>query len=105
MIACLQKVKDLFRHMQTVADRKCFILPWWDEDFSTYECIGYLSQFPSNIVEITIYIPQFFVRQGIGLVIEYLQMFLAHYEDLQVIKKEMRRWLKEEKCEIYCNIL
>ena len=73
--------------MQNVADRKCLILPWREDDFSTNNCIRHLSQFPMKISEITNYILRFFVQ---GLLTKCLQIYLDHCKEFQLINRGMR---------------
>ena len=75
---CMKKVKELFKQLQILVDRKYFILPQRGEDFSTHKCIRHHSQFPLEIANLNIHIPILFIRNGIELKTEYAQMFLGY---------------------------
>ena len=95
----------MFDQLQFLGNRKAFIIPWRELDVGEFSIIDNQVQFSIDLTELGYFILKLFIRNSSRLKIEYLQLYIGYYKDFQFIKKEIQAWLRQEKCDIYKNIL
>ena len=59
-VDCVKAIKNLFKQIKRVVDKKVFIAPWYDLDKDSCN-ITIASEFPSDKAELGSYFAQFFI--------------------------------------------